>query len=82
MKLAGIARELAPGSERDEARAAYVDSVNFADYVECFIHWHGRPARWKIQRLHEMWFDGGIPLVMILDEAEGSTPTGGTHAVQ
>jgi len=73
--LVGAARELGPGPERDEARAAYVGTVNAADYIECFLHWHGRPARWKIQRLHEMWFDGGIPLVIDLDGRDGSTPS-------
>ena len=72
-KLEGIARELRHGSERDEAKAAYVGSVNVADFVECFLHWHGRPLRWKIQRLHQMWFDGGIPLVIDLTGPEDST---------
>lgn len=48
------------------ARAAYVGTVNLADYVECFLHWRGRPTRWKVQRLHEMWFDGGIPVTIDL----------------
>jgi len=68
--LEGNARELAQGPERDAARAAYVGTVNLADYIECFLHWRGRPARWKIQRLHSMWFDGGIPLVIDLDGPE------------
>jgi deazaflavin-dependent oxidoreductase (nitroreductase family) len=66
-KLDGIAQELRPGPERDEAKAVYVGAVNLADYVECLLHWRGRPARWKIQRLHEMWFEGGVPLVIVLD---------------
>jgi deazaflavin-dependent oxidoreductase (nitroreductase family) len=74
MKLEGTAREIGHGPERDEAKAAYVGTVNLADYVECFLHWHGRPARWKIQRLHEMWFEGGIPLVIVLDGRAGSDP--------
>jgi deazaflavin-dependent oxidoreductase (nitroreductase family) len=74
--LEGIARELGHGAERDEAKAAYVGTVNFADYIECFLHWRGRPARWKIQRLHEMWFDGGVPLVIVLDVPEPSARPG------
>jgi deazaflavin-dependent oxidoreductase (nitroreductase family) len=70
--LTGTARELEDGPERDEAKAAYVGTVNGADYIECFLHWHGRPARWKIQRLHEMWFEGGIPLVIVLDGPPGA----------
>lgn len=65
--LEGNARELEHGPERDTARAVYVGTVNFADYIECFLHWRGRPARWKIQRLHGMWFDGGIPIAIDLD---------------
>ena len=67
--LEGAAREVAYGPEREAARDAYVGTVNFADYIECFLHWSGRPARWKIRRLHAMWFDGGIPLVIDLDLA-------------
>ena len=72
--LEGAAREVAYGPEREAARDAYVGTVNFADYIECFLHWRGRPARWKIQRLHTMWFDGGIPLVIDLDGPEGGPP--------
>lgn len=72
-KLWGTAREVGHGTERDAAKAAYVGSVNLADYIECFLHWRGHPARWKIQRLHEMWFDGGIPIVIDLDEPEVSS---------
>lgn len=68
--LAGTARELADGPDRDAARAVYVGTVNAADYIECFLHWRGLPARWKIQRLHTMWFDGGIPVVIELDPSE------------
>ena len=76
--LEGTARELPPGPEREAARAAYVGTVNAADYIECFLHWRGRPARWKIQRLHTMWFDGGIPLVIDLDGSE-TVPSGGSQ---
>jgi deazaflavin-dependent oxidoreductase (nitroreductase family) len=67
-RLEGTAHEV-HDAERAEARAAYVGTVNRADYIECFLHWRGRPARWKIQRLHAMWFDGGIPLVIDLKPA-------------
>ena len=43
--------------------AVYVGTVHPANYLQGILHWHGLPARWKIQRLHEMWFDGGIPLI-------------------
>ena len=71
-----MARELSHGPERDAARAVYVDTVNVADYIECFLHWRGLPARWKIQRLHETWFDGGIPIAIDLDpEGRGTELT-------
>src|SRR5262245_56013713 len=63
----GTARELWHGPERDAAKAAYVGTVNVADYIERFLHWHGLPARWKIQRLHETWFEGGIPIVIDIE---------------
>ena len=71
--LEGTAREVGHGPEREAARTAYVGTVNAADYIECFLHWRGRPARWKIQRLHTMWFDGGIPLVIDLDGPDTGT---------
>jgi deazaflavin-dependent oxidoreductase (nitroreductase family) len=66
----GTARELGGGLERDAAKVVYVGTVNVADYVECFLHWRGLPARWKIRRLHETWFDGGIPIVIDLEPEE------------
>ena len=64
--LLGTAHEL-EGPDREEARRVYVGTVNGADYLECLLHWHGLPRRWKIQKLHEMWFEKGIPLVVNLD---------------
>jgi hypothetical protein len=55
--------------ELEEARNAYTGTVNRADYVECFLHWRGRPTRQKIQELHRMWFEGGVPLVIDLQQA-------------
>ena len=69
----GTAKELSAGPERDAARAVYVGTVNAADYIECFLHWHGVPARWKIQQLHTMWFDGGIPVVIDLEPTSASS---------
>jgi deazaflavin-dependent oxidoreductase (nitroreductase family) len=70
-RLEGKAHEVRD-HERAEARATYVGTVNWADYVECFLHWRGRPRKWKIQRLHQMWFDGGIPVVIDLEAAPGA----------
>jgi deazaflavin-dependent oxidoreductase (nitroreductase family) len=66
--LEGIARELRDTEDRTRAKAAYVGTVKTSDYVECFLHWRGLPSREKIQRLHEMWFEGGVPLVIELGE--------------
>jgi hypothetical protein len=67
-RLEGTAHEVGD-AERSDARAASVGTVNWADYIECFLHWRGRPRKWKIQRLHQMWFDGGIPVVIDLRAA-------------
>ena len=72
--LEGIARELRDAEDRTRAKAAYVGTVKTSDYVECFLHWRGLPSREKIQRLHEMWFEGGVPLVIELEEP--SSPVG------
>jgi deazaflavin-dependent oxidoreductase (nitroreductase family) len=64
--LEGTAREPRDAEERALAKDVYVGSVNASDYVECFLHWSGLPNRKKIQRVHEMWFEGGVPLVIEL----------------
>jgi deazaflavin-dependent oxidoreductase (nitroreductase family) len=64
--LEGTMRELRDAAERATAKAAYAETVFGGDYVECVIHWRGRPTREKIQRLHEMWFERGVPLVIEL----------------
>ncbi len=64
--FAGLARELEGDVEMHEARAAYCEAVNPFDYVECTFHRSGRPTRAKIQELHRVWFDTGIPLVIEL----------------
>lgn len=65
--LAGVARELHAGPELEQARAAYCDTVNPFDYVECCFHRSGRPTREKIKELHLSWFQSGIPLVVELE---------------
>jgi deazaflavin-dependent oxidoreductase (nitroreductase family) len=62
----GIARELRDESEREEAMAAYCNTVNPFDYLECRAHRVGRPTREKIDELHRTWFEGGAPLVIEL----------------
>ena len=64
----GVARELRDSAERQEARAAFCETVNPFDYLECVMHRTGRPSRSKIKELHRSWFDGGFPLVVKLGE--------------
>jgi deazaflavin-dependent oxidoreductase (nitroreductase family) len=66
--FSGIARELTATAELQEAMSAYCETVNSFDYAECAMHRRGRPTRSKIKELHRAWFDGGIPLVVELDE--------------
>jgi deazaflavin-dependent oxidoreductase (nitroreductase family) len=72
-RLDGEAREMTGSHEQHEARDAYVGTVNAADYIECFLHWRGRPTRAKIQRLHEIWFEGGTPIAVKLDRPAPQT---------
>jgi len=64
--FAGRARELADETETQEAMAAYCETVNPLDFVECTLHRRGRPTRSKIKQLHRTWFEKGIPLVVEL----------------
>jgi deazaflavin-dependent oxidoreductase (nitroreductase family) len=66
--FAGVARELGEGAEMQQARAAYCETVNPFDYVECTFHRSGRPRHSKIKELHRSWFDTGIPLVVELGD--------------
>jgi len=60
-----VARELRP-DEAEEARAAYCDTVNAFDYMECMMWRKGRPTSAKIRELHSGWFEMGTPLVVDL----------------
>jgi deazaflavin-dependent oxidoreductase (nitroreductase family) len=62
----GVARELRGQAEREEAMAAFCETVNPFDYLECRAHRVGRPTRAKIEELHRTWFQGGVPLVVEL----------------
>ncbi len=64
--FAGVARELTDDTELQTARTALCQTVNLFDYGECRVHLRGRPSREKVTRLHEYWFDTGIPLVIEL----------------
>jgi deazaflavin-dependent oxidoreductase (nitroreductase family) len=64
----GLARELRDEAEREEARAAFCETVNPFDYAECRVHRKGRPTRAKVVELHRTWFEGGAPLVIELRE--------------
>jgi deazaflavin-dependent oxidoreductase (nitroreductase family) len=64
--FAGVAREPRDPAEREEARAAYCETVNRFDYAECVMWRRGRPTRAKIEELHRVWFEDGTPLVVDL----------------
>jgi deazaflavin-dependent oxidoreductase (nitroreductase family) len=66
--FAGVARELTDPAEIDQARRALCDTVTLFDYGECDLHLRGLPTRAKIIKLHDYWFDTGIPLVIELKE--------------
>jgi deazaflavin-dependent oxidoreductase (nitroreductase family) len=71
--FAGAAREL-KSSETQQAIEAYCGTVNPFDYAECAIHRRGRPTRSRVKQLHRTWFDGGIPLVVELEEQRSEQP--------
>jgi deazaflavin-dependent oxidoreductase (nitroreductase family) len=62
----GVAREPSEPGEREQARAAYCETVNRFDYAECAMWRKGRPTRAKIEQLHRTWFDEGTALVVDL----------------
>jgi deazaflavin-dependent oxidoreductase (nitroreductase family) len=66
--FAGLARELDDDEELQQARELYCAAVNPFDYGECIFHRGSRPTRSKIEELHRIWFDTGIPLVVELEE--------------
>ncbi|WP_249358870.1 nitroreductase family deazaflavin-dependent oxidoreductase [Nocardia cyriacigeorgica] len=62
----GVAREITDPVEAAHARQIYTTAVKPFDYAEYRFHVAGRPTRAKIQRLHQHWFDNGIPVVIDL----------------
>jgi len=68
-RFEGSAREFGDADERDEAMALFCGTLNRGDYAMCLIHRRGFPTRAKIERLVELWFKGGVPLVIDLRDA-------------
>jgi deazaflavin-dependent oxidoreductase (nitroreductase family) len=66
--FAGLARELDDDKELQQARELYCGAVNPFDYGESTFHRGWRPTRSKVEELHRIWFDTGIPLVIELGE--------------
>jgi deazaflavin-dependent oxidoreductase (nitroreductase family) len=62
----GTARELSEPSELAAARRIYAGTVNAFDSWEYRFHTADRSTREKIQRLHEHWFDTGVPVAIDL----------------
>ncbi|MFE3443885.1 nitroreductase/quinone reductase family protein [Nocardia sp. NPDC059180] len=63
---AGVAEEITDPVQVARARQVYTTAVKPFDFAECRFHSAGRPTRAKIQRLHQHWFDHGIPVVIDL----------------
>ncbi|MBF6089666.1 hypothetical protein IU438_09295 [Nocardia cyriacigeorgica] len=66
-------KRLAPGplgvsSSRSDGHIDTTAVKPFDDAEYCF-HIAGRPTRAKIERLHQHWFDNGIPVVIDLAPA-------------
>jgi deazaflavin-dependent oxidoreductase (nitroreductase family) len=66
-RFKGRARELGETTEIERATAAYCETVNPFDYLECTLWRSGLPSRAKIVDLHRGWFTEGTPLVVDLD---------------
>ncbi len=62
----GRARELDGASDREQAMAAYCETVNLFDYAECALWRRGRPTRTKITDLHRGWFAEGVAVAIEL----------------
>jgi deazaflavin-dependent oxidoreductase (nitroreductase family) len=62
----GTAREVKDEAEREEAREAFIGMLVPFDYVECGFHRRGRPTKEKIQELHTLWFENGVPVIVDL----------------
>jgi deazaflavin-dependent oxidoreductase (nitroreductase family) len=58
-----LARLPRDADELEAARAAFCETVNLFDYVECAVHRPGRPTRARIVELHTEWFEHGSPLI-------------------
>lgn len=64
----GFAHEVRDEAERQEARDAFIGTLAPFDYVECSFHRRGRPTREKIQELHTLWFENGVPVIIDLEK--------------
>lgn len=62
--ITGTAREISEAAELAAARRTYTRTVNAFDSWEYRFHTGERPTRDKIQRLHEHWFDTGVPVAI------------------
>ena len=65
----GTARELSEPAELAAARRAYTRTVNPFDSWEYRFHTGHRPTPDQIQRLHQHWFDTGVPVVIELPDS-------------
>jgi deazaflavin-dependent oxidoreductase (nitroreductase family) len=71
--FAGRVRKLSDPQETERAMQAYSEPVDFVDYVACMNWRKGRPARARVVDLTRGWFREGVPLVIELQTATGSS---------
>jgi deazaflavin-dependent oxidoreductase (nitroreductase family) len=64
---AATARTLTDQEERAAARRIYVPVSGFYDYFDYVTFVWGIPTRSNLLRVHEQWFDDGVPVVFELD---------------
>ena len=62
-----MGRELTSPEERAVARRIYVPVDSFYDYFDYVTFVWGIPSRRNLQRVHEQWFDDGVPVVFELE---------------
>lgn len=65
----GLARPPCDDHERQQARSAYCQTVNWFDFVSSFVNQRGVPSRKRICQMHSRWFDQGAVLVIELQPA-------------
>ncbi len=72
---AAAGRTLTEAGERLAARRIYVPVAGFYDYFDYVTFVWGVPTRANLLRVHEEWFDDGVPVVFELNVAQAVLPS-------